>query len=153
MTAQWTALAALLVVTLVLALAWRAAQGRVRPTATRADDAAASSWTDELAAQGVTPGDRVTFLQLSAEVCSACRSTARTLGSLAAEEPGVVHVEVDVDHRPDLVRRARVHRTPTVLVLDGAGTEVARASGGMTPARARDALDAVPAVAVPGRTA
>ncbi|MDO8152182.1 thioredoxin family protein [Isoptericola sp. b408] len=153
MTAQWTALAALLVVTAVLALTWRSAQGRVRTTAPGAVDAAATGWTDELVAQGVTPGDRATFLQLSAEVCSACRSTARTLGALAAEEPGVTHVEVDVDHRPDLVERAGVRRTPTVLVLDAAGTEVARASGGMTPARARDALATVPSAPVAGRTA
>ncbi|MEG3614625.1 thioredoxin family protein [Isoptericola haloaureus] len=153
MTAQWTALVALLVVTTVLGLAWRSAQGRVRATAPSGDDDADARWTDELAAQGVAPGERVTFLQLSAEVCSACRSTARTLGSLAAEEPGVVHLEIDVDDRPDLVRRAQVHRTPTVLVLDGTGAEVARASGGMTPARAREALGSVDAAPVPGRTA
>jgi hypothetical protein len=57
-----------------------------------------------------------------------------------------VHTELDVEAHPDLVRAAHVFHTPTVVVLDGAGTEVARSSGAMTPIQARTAL----AVAVPG---
>jgi hypothetical protein len=40
-----------------------------------------------------------------------------------------VHVEVDAEHHLDLVRRLRVARTPTTLVLDARGREVSRASG------------------------
>lgn len=142
MTVQWIALATVLVITALVGLVWRSAQGRVRHgVSARAgsDDA----WLDVLTAHGPGAGDRATFLQLSAEVCSSCRSTARTLTALAAATPGVVHLEVDVDDRPDLVRRAQVLRTPTVLVLDAGGREVARASGTMSPARAREALGAV----------
>jgi thiol-disulfide isomerase/thioredoxin len=136
---QVVALAALLVVTALVGLVWRARQGRVRVTAPAASAAAespAAVWAD----RGVVLGERATFLQLSAEVCSPCRATARVLGSLAATESGVVHHELDVDEHLDLVKELRVLTTPTVLLLDPDGVEVARASGAMTPAQAKQAL-------------
>ena len=42
---------------------------------------------------------------------------------------GVAYVEIDAESRLDLVRRLRVMRTPTVLVLDADGQIVVRASG------------------------
>ena len=47
--------------------------------------------------------------------------------------PGVAHVEIDAEHHLELVRRVGVLRTPTTLVLDAQGREVARAGG--TPKR------------------
>jgi hypothetical protein len=48
---------------------------------------------------------------------------------VAAVVPGVEHLEIDAEHHLDLVRRLGILRTPTTLVLDGAGSEVARAAG------------------------
>ncbi|QAY69226.1 thioredoxin family protein [Xylanimonas protaetiae] len=135
---QVVALAALLAVTALVGVAWRARQGRVRvtaPVAAPAQDQAAR-W----AGRGVALGERATFLQLSAEVCAPCRATARVLGTLATNEPGVAHHELDVDEHLDLVKELKVLTTPTVLLLDPDGVEVARASGAMTPAQARQAL-------------
>ncbi len=42
---------------------------------------------------------------------------------------GVAHVELDAEAHLELVRRLNVVRTPTVLVLDGAGRVVRRATG------------------------
>jgi hypothetical protein len=42
---------------------------------------------------------------------------------------GVRHVEIDAEAHLDLVRRLNIVRTPTVLVLDGDGRIVRRASG------------------------
>ena len=42
---------------------------------------------------------------------------------------GVTHVEIDAEAHLDLVRRLKVLRTPTVLVLDSSGHVVQRASG------------------------
>nr|BFE32780.1 hypothetical protein GCM10010200_050310 [Actinomadura rugatobispora] len=42
---------------------------------------------------------------------------------------GVAHVEIDAEARLELVRRLNVIRTPTVLVLDGGGRIVRRATG------------------------
>lgn len=97
---------------------------------------------DALSSTGVSLGDRATFVQLSSEVCTPCRRTASVLSSLAADEPGVQHVELDVAHHTELVRHLRVLRTPTVLVLDRAGRETGRSSGAMTPPQARAALAA-----------
>lgn len=131
-------LAGLVLVTILLGLLWRSRQGAVRAPSTAA---AGVDWLARCRELGVEPGSRATFVQLSAEVCAPCRATARVLSALADTEQGVVHTELDVDAHPDLVHAAHVLRTPTVVVLDGAGAEVARSSGAMTPAQARTALD------------
>ncbi|AEG45393.1 thioredoxin family protein [Isoptericola variabilis] len=133
---QSVTLAGLVLVTVVLGLLWRSRQGALRAPRDGVD------WLGWCRRTGLEPGGRATFVQLSAAVCSPCRATARVLSSLADGEPGVVHAELDVEQHPELVRAARVLRTPTVVVLDGAGTEVARSSGAMTPAQARAALAA-----------
>ncbi|WP_425955941.1 thioredoxin family protein [Xylanimonas sp. McL0601] len=143
---QIVALVTLLAVTAAIGAAWRTRQGRVRVTRPSAATVAAGglgtgeSPAGVWATRGVTLGERVTFLQLSAKVCAPCRATARVLGSLAAAEDGVTHHELDVDENLDLVSRLHVLTTPTVLVLDPDGVEVARASGAMTAAQAREAL-------------
>ncbi len=74
-------------------------------------------------------GERATLLQFSSAFCAPCRATRRTLAEVAAVVPGVAHVEIDAEHHLDLVRRLRVLRTPTTLVLDAEGREVSRAAG------------------------
>ena len=77
----------------------------------------------------VALGERATLLQFSSAFCAPCRATRRVLGEVADLVPGVRHVEVDAEHHLDLVRRLGIARTPTTLILDGAGREVSRASG------------------------
>jgi hypothetical protein len=75
------------------------------------------------------------------------------LGEVAERTPGVRHVELDAEQHLDLVRRLDVLRTPTVLVLDGAGRVVARSSGVPSPVQVAQALDLVPAAArISGRS-
>ena len=78
-------------------------------------------------------GERATLLQFSSAFCAPCRATRRVLGEVADLVPGVAHVEIDAEHHLELVRRVGVLRTPTTLVLDAQGREVARAGG--TPKR------------------
>ena len=78
---------------------------------------------------GTTLGERATLLQFSTAFCAPCRATRRTLAEVAAVVPGVTHVEIDAERHLDLVRRLRVLRTPTTLVLDATGSEVSRAAG------------------------
>ncbi|MCK9793458.1 thioredoxin family protein [Isoptericola sp. 4D.3] len=136
MTTQLGVLGALVLVTVVVGAFWRRRQGSVRTVPVR--QGAAVDW----AARGLDLGERATFVQLSAAVCAPCRATARVLRDLADREAGVEHHELDVEEHLDLVRDLGVLRTPTVLVLDGSGAHAARASGGMSPAQARRALDA-----------
>ena len=74
-------------------------------------------------------GERATLLQFSSAFCAPCRATRRTLSEVAELVPGVEHLEVDAEHHLELVRALGILRTPTTLVLDGAGREVTRASG------------------------
>ncbi|MFZ0529961.1 MAG: thioredoxin family protein, partial [Propionicimonas sp.] len=66
-------------------------------------------------------GSAATFVQFSAEICAPCRATARVLGEVVDEVPGVAHVELDAASRLDLVEDLGITRTPTVLLLDGNG--------------------------------
>lgn len=82
-----------------------------------------------VAGLGEPLGSRATLLQFSSAFCAPCRATRRVLGEVAEALPGVAHVEVDAEHHLEAVRRLGVLRTPTTLVLDATGHEVARAAG------------------------
>ena len=133
-TGAWVLIA---VLAAVLAIgAWRAAvDGRFRgthPVRGSDDDGPAGPDPDSLGhllPSGTTLGEQATLLQFSSAFCAPCRATRRTLSEVTALVPGVEHVEIDAEHHLDLVRRLRVLRTPTTLVLDGEGREVSRAAG------------------------
>jgi thiol-disulfide isomerase/thioredoxin len=74
-------------------------------------------------------GSRATLLQFSSAFCAPCRATRRTLAEVESMVDGVRHVELDAESHLELVRRLDILRTPTVLVLDGTGAIVTRASG------------------------
>jgi thiol-disulfide isomerase/thioredoxin len=81
------------------------------------------------AVMAVEPGERATLVQFSSAFCAPCRATRRILSEVADVVPGVVHVEVDAEHHLEVVRRLGIVRTPTTLVLDATGREIARAAG------------------------
>ena len=120
-----------LVVTLAAAgafgLLWTRRTGRLREPPAAADDSASPA--DDLAEWGVRLGDRATLLQFSSTFCAPCRATRRILGEVAAMVDGVTHAEVDAESHLAAVRRLRIMRTPTTLVLDRRGRVVVRASG------------------------
>ncbi|GEL93932.1 thioredoxin family protein [Cellulomonas composti] len=145
---------ALLAVATLVGLWWRSRNGRysaVPPDVVRAaeayDEGAADAHDegrdDRLrpAELGIALGSVATFVQLSSEVCAPCRRTHAVLAELAAHEPGVSHVELDVAQHLDLVRRFHVMRTPTVLVLDPSGVVVGRMSGATDRRHAHHALE------------
>ncbi|MCW2882248.1 MAG: hypothetical protein JWQ95_6348 [Sphaerisporangium sp.] len=74
-------------------------------------------------------GERATLVQFSTAFCQPCRATRRILSEVSGMVSGVRHVEIDAESRLDLVRRFDVMRTPTVLILDGAGRVIKKASG------------------------
>ena len=90
-------------------------------------------------------GERATLLQFSTAFCQPCRPTRRVLAEVAGMVEGVRHVDVDAESHLELVRRLQVLRTPTVLVLDGAGHVVRRVTGVPAPADVVAALgEAIP---------
>lgn len=129
-------LVALLGASVLLGVWWQRRQGVVR-AARPASEGAAVDWP----ALGVSLGERRTFVQFSSEFCSPCRSTYRVLDDVVAARPDVTHREMDVDEHHELVRAFGILRTPTVLVLDPSGREVARMSGSVSRTQAVEALD------------
>jgi thiol-disulfide isomerase/thioredoxin len=111
--------AAVLVAATGFGLLRRRRDGRLRP----------ASRTVDLSLFGVTPGAPVTLVQFSSEFCAPCRATSALCASLAASRPDVTHVEVDVADHLEAVRALDIRRTPTLLVVDAAGTVVSRAVG------------------------
>lgn len=85
-------------------------------------------------------GEGFTLVQFSSAFCTPCRAARRVLGDVAAAEPDVAHIEIDAEHHLDLVRQFGVTRTPTTIILDGAGREIARAQGAPTRAQVLAAL-------------
>lgn len=85
-------------------------------------------------------GERATLLQFSTAFCAPCRATRRTLSEIADVVPGVRHIEIDAEAHLDLVRELGVTRTPTTLILDGAGREVLRAAGAPKKSEVLNAL-------------
>lgn len=87
-----------------------------------------------------SPGDRATLVQISADRCATCPAVARVLAAVAADTPGVAHVELRAEDHPELLARYDVRRSPTVLVVDGRGRLRARSSGAVRPNEVRAAL-------------
>ena len=81
-----------------------------------------------LAALGVQPAP-ATLLQFSTAFCAPCRAVRRISSEVADLVPGVQHVEVDAESHLEAVRTLGIWRTPTLLVLDGEGRVVRRATG------------------------
>lgn len=129
MTSGLVALVAALVVAGVVLLVRRAYDGRIRGAGSVADTPVSAAQTLTADDLGSPLGQRATLVHFSTVFCQPCRAARRVLGEVADVVPGVVHTEVDAESRLDLVRRFGVLRTPTVLVLDGAGRIVRRASG------------------------
>ncbi|KAA1395190.1 TlpA family protein disulfide reductase [Aeromicrobium ginsengisoli] len=118
------ALLAALVLTGFAAWAVKAKNGRFkdRPPHSDAEILTATDIGAEL-------GERATLVQFSSAFCSPCRATRVLLTDIAAKVDGVTTVDIDAEEHLDMVRRLGILRTPTVLVLDGAGTVSTRASG------------------------
>ncbi|MDR7252066.1 thiol-disulfide isomerase/thioredoxin [Nocardioides sp. BE266] len=149
-TGAWIAVAA--VVLAVGVGLWRlATDGRFRGThAVRrpAEDVAAEATdvpagAELVAAVGGTLGERATLVQFSSAFCAPCRATRRVLGEVVGLVDGVTHVEIDAEHHLDATRAFGILRTPTTVVLDGAGQEVTRATGAPTRAQVLSALGTV----------
>ncbi|MCT9821511.1 thioredoxin family protein [Microbacterium sp. W1N] len=74
-------------------------------------------------------GERATLLQFSTELCARCPGVHRTLSDIAADKEGVLHLDVDLTHRPDIARHFNVLSTPTTLILDRHGVVQTRFGG------------------------
>jgi thiol-disulfide isomerase/thioredoxin len=105
------------------------------PEGTRRDLRAVGPQRPGRPVSGVLPRDLaappggLALLQLSSQFCAECRASRSVLTDVASEHPGVTVREVDVAVRPELVRLLGIRRTPTTLVVDPSGVELARTVG------------------------
>lgn len=74
-------------------------------------------------------GEAATLLQFSTETCSRCPGVHRTLTAIADDAEGVLHLDVDLTHRPDIAKHFHVLQTPTTLILDRHGVVQTRFGG------------------------
>ena len=88
-------------------------------------------------------GERATLLQFSSAFCTPCRATRVILGEVAAATPGVIHIDIDAEAELALVRKVGILSTPTTLILDSKGYEIARAVGAPRKAQVIASLDAL----------
>lgn len=110
----------------------KAVDGRVRPVR----DYAGTDLPD----LGAELGSTASFVQFSSAVCAPCRATAKVLDEVSSSSAGVAHIEIDAEHRLDLVEQLGITRTPTVLVLDADGVVRSRMVGAP---RRQDVLEAL----------
>ena len=124
-----------LVVALLAATAFglyrKRTDGKVRSAGrpARPDDVEDAGQVLTAADLGAPLGERFTLVQFSSAFCQPCRVTRVVLADVAAQVPGVVHVELDAESHLELVRRLDVLRTPTTFVLDPTGRVLQRAEG------------------------
>lgn len=118
--------AAVLIAATAFALVRRRRDGVLRARRGEDDEVAETVRPDDM---GAELGEKATLLQFSSAFCAPCRATRRILGEVTEMVDGVAHVELDAEANLDLVRRLNIVRTPTVLLLDGAGRVVRRATG------------------------
>ena len=88
-------------------------------------------------------GERATLVQFSSAFCTPCRATRVILSEVAAATPGVRHIDIDAEHELALVRKVGILSTPTTLILDSKGYEIARAVGAPRKAQVEASLAAL----------
>jgi thiol-disulfide isomerase/thioredoxin len=130
--AAFSVLLVLVAASTMLGITWQRRTGRVTQIADAADGrrgaiAGPGSFAG-LESLGEF-GERATLLQFSTEVCAPCAATRRVLAGIAADVPGVSHIEVDVAQAPDLAARFKITQAPTTFLLDADRSLRARIGG------------------------
>lgn len=127
---------ALVVLGGVLGIALRARGARVRTLAPETQPVRPADF-------GLTAfGERGTVVQFSTAHCTRCPGTKRLITGLLADRPGVGFVDVDLTEDGALASKFKVLQTPTVLLIDRAGTPRTRLGGTLDRTTIADALDA-----------
>jgi thiol-disulfide isomerase/thioredoxin len=85
--------------------------------------------------------DGPTILHFSATWCGPCEAVRRVVDQVCEQEPGVAHVEIDMDANPEAARRLSVLSLPTTLIFDADGRPRYRTTGVPRAADLRSALE------------
>ncbi|MWB97984.1 thioredoxin family protein, partial [Agromyces seonyuensis] len=123
------AAAALVAVATAIGLVGRARAGRARAVRGAAGHEPHRETLHALRLSDDDLGEAATLVQFTSEFCAQCGGAARRLDQVAGDYAGVRRVEVDLTDAPEIAAHFRVLQTPTTLILDAAGTPVARIGG------------------------
>lgn len=131
MTGLTLALGTLAVATM-FGLGWRHRQGRIQRK--RRAQLWQGTVQGEMALPGLVLGRLdsaavVTLLALSTPMCTRCPQARALISELAAELPGVEHIEIDLTEHPTLAAELGVRSTPTMLAISPTGHELFRVAG------------------------
>jgi thiol-disulfide isomerase/thioredoxin len=124
--AYW--LSGLLALLLVIGLWLRQREGRIKLPPSVPITESIEHLVLDLSPLEVELGE-VTFVQFSSTFCQPCRATRLLIEDVAKHERGVAHIEINAEDDLALTRRLNVLTTPTTIILDSRGIEVARATG------------------------
>lgn len=81
-----------------------------------------------------------TIVHFSAVWCGPCAGVRQVVNRVCADNPGVAHVEIDMDADPATARRLSVLSLPTTFVFDAEGRQRYRSAGVPSVADLRSAL-------------
>ena len=81
-----------------------------------------------------------TIVHFSAVWCGPCAGVRQVVNRVCADNPGVAHVEIDMDADPAAARRLSVLSLPTTFVFDAEGRQRYRSTGVPSAADLRSAL-------------
>ena len=74
-------------------------------------------------------GKKATLVQFSTQFCSICPASKEILTEISNNQTGVEFIEIDAEENLHLTKKLSILSTPTVLIIDELGEEVARFSG------------------------
>jgi len=123
--------AGLIALTTAVGVAWKSGQGAVEK---RLNPGA-------IPPRLRSPGQQLTLLQVSSELCSYCAAMRRVLSQAARTTAGVGHVEIDADVESDLVGSLGISQTPTTMIVRSSGDIVTFIRGPATAAAVAEAID------------
>ncbi len=117
---------AVLVLAVIAGLVMSRRNGRLR----HADAGSSTTSVFALLPEARVDGSaQVTAIQFSSAFCQPCRATRAILDEVSRQIDGLAHVEIDAESHLEQIRALDIRRTPTVVFVDAAGVEFARASG------------------------
>ncbi len=74
-------------------------------------------------------GNAGTLVQFSTQFCSICPASKEVLKQISNQYTNLEFIEIDAEANLELTKKLTILTTPTVLILDERGEEVARFSG------------------------
>ena len=74
-------------------------------------------------------GSSGTLVQFSTQFCSICPASKEVLKQISNQYKNLEFIEIDAEANLELTKKLAILTTPTVLILDERGEEVARFSG------------------------